>query len=723
MMDWNKRTYCGDLKPEDTGQTVLLLGWVDAIRHHGNVLFIHLRDISGIVQVVFNIQENSEIFQLAIALREEFVVEIFGKVMLRLKGTENPNLNTGQIEIIAIHLNILSRSKALPFQISEKAMVFGEELIANPDNVDEDLRLQYRYLDLRRPSMQEHFIKRYEIIKCIRKFLDQKHFIEVETPVLTKSTPEGARDYLVPSRIFPGSFYALPQSPQLFKQLLMMSGLDRYFQIVKCFRDEDLRPNRQPEFTQLDLEASFINEEFIYELLEELTIDMFRIGGIELTRPFPRMSYQEAMNRYGSDRPDLRFDMAFEEVTDLLKNTQYSIFQRIIRACGHVKGFCIKGQADNLSKNMLQNEYSLKIAPAFGAKGMTWMKVVDGKLDSNIVQFFNENELTNLRERFKAREGDVLILIADKSLDLVNRVLCSLRLHLANRLKMIPSNSFHPLWVTDFPLFESDGAKLNAVHHPFTMPQRVDFDIHNREELLSLKARAYDLVVNGEELGGGSIRIHRVDIQRKIFQALGLHQNEIENKFGFFLKALEFGAPPHGGLALGLDRVVAMILKLDSIREVIAFPKNRSAFCPLTQAPSRVQGSQLQELGLDMHLTAESEAIELATEMITAQAAELSQLAEKISQDQVHYIGRLARLKLDNLEIEQYQKDLNSILEYMEMLREVNTENIHPMHHILNEKNYWREDVPTNTKSPQKILSNAPSREGDYFKVPQILEG
>ncbi len=722
-MDWNKRIYCGDLKTENVGQSILLLGWVDAIRHHGNVLFIHLRDNSGIVQVIFNMQENSEIFQAATTLREEFVVEISGEVMLRLKGTENPNLSTGQIEVLAAHLNILSRSKALPFQISEKAMVFGEELKSNAVNVDEDLRLQYRYLDLRRPSMQEHFIKRYEIIKCIRKFLDQKHFIEVETPVLTKSTPEGARDYLVPSRIFPGSFYALPQSPQLFKQLLMMSGLDRYFQIVKCFRDEDLRPNRQPEFTQLDLEASFINEEFIYHLLEELTVEMFRTGGIELTRPFPRMSYHEAMNRYGSDRPDLRFDMAFEEVTDLLKNTQYSIFQRIIKAGGHVKGFCVKGQAENLSKNVLQNEYSLKIAPSFGTKGMTWMKVVDGQLDSNIVQFFNKNELTNLCERFNAREGDVLILIADKSLDLINRVLCSLRLHLANRLKMVPSNLFCPLWVTDFPLFESDGTKLNAVHHPFTMPHRVDFDIHNREELLTLKARAYDLVVNGEELGGGSIRIHRVDIQRKVFQALGLHHDEIENKFGFFLKALEFGAPPHGGLALGLDRVVAMILQLESIREVIAFPKNRSAFCPLTQAPSLVQAAQLQELGLDRHLKAEMMTSELPEIPSQEKIDEPRQTFEKISQDQVHYIARLARLKIDDVEIEQYQKDLNSILEYMEMLREVDTENILPMHHILDVKNYWREDVPANAKSPQKILSNAPSKEGDYFKVPKILEG
>ena len=521
-----------------------------------------------------------------------------GKVALRHKGTENPNISTGAIEVLADEMEVLSLSRTLPFKISEKAIAFGEDIKANPEKVDEDLRLQYRYLDLRRPSAQELFIKRYEIIKGIREYLDQLHFMEIETPFLTKSTPEGARDYLVPSRIHKGKFYSLPQSPQLFKQLLMMSGMDRYFQIARCFRDEDLRPNRQPEFTQLDLEASFIDEEFIYEIVEELTARIFALGGISLPRPFPRMTYDDAMERYGSDRPDLRFGMAFEEVTDILKETEYAVFRQVLEGSGCIKGFCVKAQADSLSKNVLQNEYAVKIAPSLGARGMTWMKVADGRLDSNIVQFFSETEQDRLKERFRAEDGDVLIMIADTYRDLVNKVLSGLRLHLAERLKLIPEDRYDPLWVTDFPLFELKDGKLGSQHHPFTMPDRIDFDPANKQECLALKSRAYDLVMNGEELGGGSIRIHRMDIQKKIFLALELTEEELETKFGFFLRALEYGAPPHGGLALGLDRVIAMILKASSIREVIAFPKNRSAYCPLSEAPSFVDGSQLKELGL-----------------------------------------------------------------------------------------------------------------------------
>ena len=414
-----------------------------------------------------------------------------------------------------------------------------------------------------------------------------------------------AGETIVPSRIHQGRFYALPQSPQLFKQLLMMAGADRYFQIVRCFRDEDLRPNRQPEFTQLDLEASFIDEEFIYEVVEELACRMFAVGDIRLARPFPRMTYQEAMERYGSDRPDLRFGMAFEEVTDLLQETRYGVFREVIRQGGIVKGFCVTGRAEALSKNVLQNEYALRIAPELGARGMTWMKVVDGTPQSNIVQFFSRAELDAILGRFGASDGDVLMMIADTSRDLVNRVLSSLRLHMAERLGMIPPDAYRPLWVTDFPLFEIKEGGIGSQHHPFTMPDRSDFDPANRKELANLRSRAYDLVVNGEELGGGSIRIHRMDIQRRIFEALRLSPEEIETKFGFFLRALEYGAPPHGGLALGLDRVAAMILKTSSIRDVIAFPKNRSAYCPLTEAPSWVEPVQIAELGLQGGFAAE----------------------------------------------------------------------------------------------------------------------
>lgn len=719
-MEWRQRIYCGDLTPSDAGKDVLLMGWVDAFRDHGSLLFIHLRDVRGIVQVVFNPGISKESYDKAAGLKEEYVIKVRGKVALRHKGTENPNISTGAIEVLADEMEVLSLSRTLPFKISEKAIAFGEDIKANPEKVDEDLRLQYRYLDLRRPSAQELFIKRYEIIKGIREYLDQLHFMEIETPFLTKSTPEGARDYLVPSRIHKGKFYSLPQSPQLFKQLLMMSGMDRYFQIARCFRDEDLRPNRQPEFTQLDLEASFIDEEFIYEIVEELTARIFALGGISLPRPFPRMTYDDAMESYGSDRPDLRFGMAFEEVTDILAETEYAVFRQVLEGSGCIKGFCVKGQAEALSKNVLQNEYAVKIAPSLGARGMTWMKVANGRLDSNIVQFFSEREQDRLKERFRAEDGDVIIMIADTSRDLVNKVLSGLRLHLAERLKLISEDRYDPLWVTDFPLFELKDGKLGSQHHPFTMPDRIDFDPANKQECLALKSRAYDLVMNGEELGGGSIRIHRMDIQKKVFLALELTEEELETKFGFFLRALDYGAPPHGGLALGLDRVIAMILKASSIREVIAFPKNRSAYCPLSEAPSFVDGSQLKELGLAAPVTGFAHARAQRAPLMTEAATLVS---ERVSMDHVRHIAKLARLKLSESEALLYQKDLNSIIEYVETLRELDAENVRPMSHVIPMQNVWREDKPGKTGKPEEILSNAPKREKDFFKVPKIIEG
>lgn len=720
-MDWKKRKYCGEITADDAGKDVLLMGWVDAIRDHGHVIFIHLRDIRGIVQVVFDEEKQPDCYERAVALHDEYVIQIKGVVTPRAEGTTNPNLNTGEVEVVASTLDILAKSKSLPFHISEKAMVFGEELHANPENVDEDLRLHYRYLDLRRPSVQSHFLKRHQVIKVIREFLDSMNFVEVETPVLTKSTPEGARDYLVPSRVHPGTFYALPQSPQLFKQLLMMSGMDRYYQVVRCFRDEDLRPNRQPEFTQIDLEASFIDEEFIYETLEELTVRMFRIGDVELPRPFPRMLYDEAMNRYGSDRPDLRFEMAFEDVTDVLENTGYGIFNRIIHSGGHVKGFCIKGHAETLSKNVMQNEYAMKVAPSFGAKGMTWMKVVNGSLEANIVQFFSQEEQNGILQRFQADDGDVIVMIADASLQLVNSVLGKLRLHFAERLNMLSPEKFCPIWITDFPMFEMDGDRLSSVHHPFTMPSDPEFDPTDQEAMLKLKSRGYDLVVNGEELGGGSIRIHRMDIQQRVFQALGMDETEIEAKFGYFLKALDYGAPPHGGLALGMDRVVAMILGLHSIRDVIAFPKNRSAVCPLTQAPSPVDQAQLEELSLSSQAAVEKYKEE--QRKLSYKEKKAAQQGEKISKGQVKHVARLARLKLDETQVAGFQKDLNSILEYVEMLQELDTSDVQPMHHVLKIKNIWRDDQPKRDIEPEAVLKNAPEEEKDYFKVPRILEG
>ncbi len=717
-MNWKERTYCGDLAEDDAGREVLLMGWVDAARDHGSLLFIHLRDVRGIVQVVFDPADGREMFVNAEQLRSEYVVQVRGKVALRAPGTENPNLQTGSVEVHAFELVRLAGSRALPFPVSEKAMVFGEEIQSAPEHVDEDLRLRYRYLDLRRPSMQSYLLKRFEVYKVIRRILDEYGFIEVETPFLTRSTPEGARDYLVPSRVHAGSFYALPQSPQLFKQLLMMSGMDRYFQIARCFRDEDLRPNRQPEFTQLDLEASFIDETFIHEVVEELTLQMFEVGGVHLSRPFQRMTFQEAMEKYGTDRPDLRFGLAFEEVTDVLRDTDYAVFRGIIDQGGVIKGFRVPGAAGLLSKNVLQNEYALKLVPEFGGRGMTWMKVTDGRLRSNIVQFFHEDELKRLTDRFGARDDDVIMMIADSDRNLVNEVLCRLRLHVAERLGMIPQGMYRPVWITDFPLFELKDGVLGSQHHPFTMPDRVDFDPNDRDDLISLCSRAYDLVINGEELGGGSIRIHRMDVQEKIFRALGLTPEDVENKFGFFLRALEYGAPPHGGLALGLDRVVAMILGTASIRDVMAFPKNRSALCPLTRAPSAADPAQLNELH-----------ISLKTEMRTP-GLKIEQLADTdtgtpvttgISRAEVDHVARLARLRLSDEEAEMFRRDLASVLDYAASLEEVDTNDVQPMSHVLEMNNVWRDDDEILFSNQEEILSAAPDREENLFKVPKIL--
>jgi aspartyl-tRNA synthetase len=704
MTPFHDRTPCGNLRLDDVGREVHLLGWVDAFRDHGVILFAHLRDRSGLVQVVFSQDLATELGERPSSLREEFCVSVTGKVSARDQSTRNPALETGDIEVAVQRFAILNASKALPFPISEKAMIAGASREA--EAVNEDLRLQYRYLDLRRPSMQKNFIKRHRILKLTRDFLDQAGFIEVETPVLTKSTPEGARDYLVPSRVHPGRFYALPQSPQLFKQLLMMSGFEKYFQIVKCYRDEDLRPNRQPEFTQLDLEASFIDEAFLYELIEELTVRMFAEGGISLPRPFPRLTHREAMEATGSDRPDLRFGLRFVDVTDVFRNTQYSIFAQILKRGGCIKGINVKGQSTGLSKNVLQNEYAKEIVPGFGGKGMTWMRVTDGKLDSNIVQFFAEAEKAELVQRFGAENGDVLMCIADTSRPVVVSVLGQLRLHVAHRLGLIPPGLFCPVWVTDFPLFEKTDTGVTSSHHPFTSPDRTDFDPSNRQELLTLLSRAYDLVVNGEELGGGSIRIHDPKVQQKIFRALGLSEAEVEEKFGFFIKALEYGAPPHGGIALGMDRTVAMILGESSIREVIAFPKNRSAYCPLTEAPSTVSAEQLQELGL----------LDLEADRPLPGADE--------GQDLISSLSWVSRIGIPPEEHGIIRSTVDEAVELAQTASEL-AGSSEPLYGIVHRANLMRpgtEAKISGLAESGELLKNAPAVKGDYFKVSNILE-
>jgi len=524
--------------------------------------------------------------------------------------------------------------------------------------------------------------------------------------MLTKSTPEGARDYLVPSRIHQRHFYALPQSPQLFKQLLMVSGLERYFQIVRCFRDEDLRPNRQPEFTQLDLEASFIDEEFIYETMEELMVRISVIGDITLTRPFPRMTWEEAMDTTGTDRPDTRFGLRFVEATDIFKDTSYGIFKQIIERGGHIKGINIKGRSEKLSKNVLQNEYAKEIVPSFGARGMTWMRVVDGRLESNIVQFFSEEEQESIVKRFAAVNGDVIIMIADASYELVVSVLGQLRLHLAERLDLIPEERHCPLWITDFPLFEYADGRITSSHHPFTSPDRRDFDPEKREELLKLKSRAYDLVMNGEELGGGSIRISDRDVQNRIFRSLGLSDREIEEKFGFFLKAFDYGIPPHGGIALGMDRVVSMILDTPSIREVIAFPKNRSAFCPLTEAPSPVANKQMAELGL---LNVD-EGLRIP--------------GEERQNDLIDSLSWVSRIDINDEERPAITAALQKATSLAESAkkRRGDEDPLFSVATIYNRTRKGDKAKRSRLAEEGELFKNAPDVKGNFFKVPSILE-
>jgi len=706
-MNYSQRVFCGKLTSEHLGRIIQICGWVDAYRNHGGLLFIHLRDRSGIVQIVFNPDTTpADICQAAATLRVEYCVSITGEVKKRLEGTENPNIETGQLEVVVRNMTILSEADPLPFAITDKALVAGVETTGG-ENISEDLRMQYRYLDIRRPAMQNNLLLRHRIFQCVRQFLDSRGFVEVETPMLTMSTPEGARDYLVPSRVHPQNFYALPQSPQLFKQLLMIGGLERYFQLARCFRDEDLRPNRQPEFTQLDIEASFIDEEFLYELIEALTVKMFAIGGIELNRPFPRMTYAEAMDTTGSDRPDLRFGLRFVDVTDVFSQTNYSIFRQIMQRGGCIKGINIKGQSVSLSKNVLQNEYAKEIAPSFGAKGMTWMRAEGGKLESNIVQFFSDTELNELKRRFNVHDGDVLIMVADPSSVLVASALGQLRLHLANRLGLIPENSFYPVWITEFPLFDpTDEGGVTSSHHPFTAPDRTDFDPNNIEELLSLRSRAYDLVMNGEELGGGSIRISNRNVQRKIFAALGLTEEDMKEKFGFFLRAFDFGAPPHGGLALGMDRTVSMILQTDSIREVIAFPKNRSAACPLTGAPAAVKREQLAELGL----------LNLSDKDALPGTAEKENLLDRVS-----WVSRIGIS-------ENERPFMEAILQQAETLAG-------QVHDLAGSEEPIRSVAPAASRTRPgtearrstlaetgQLLKSAPAVKGNYFKVANIIE-
>ncbi|HIC95803.1 TPA: aspartate--tRNA ligase [Candidatus Bipolaricaulota bacterium] len=575
--------YCGEFSAEDVGREVELCGWVHRRRDLGGITFIDLRDRSGLIQLVFNPKQEGA-HRLSRSLDREDVIRIRGIIRRRGEENINPNLPTGEIEVEVRELEVLSKSKPLPFQIQEEV------------EAREETRLEYRYLDLRRPRMQRNLILRHRVILDIRNFLAERGFIEIETPMLTKSTPEGARDYLVPSRTFPGRFFALPQSPQLFKQILMISGFDRYFQIVRCFRDEDLRADRQPEFTQLDIEVSFPEREGFFSLMEELLQYIFKRNlEVDLLRPFPRLDYHEALARFGSDKPDLRFGLEIREVSDLFEGTEFRIFAEVLASGGIIAGIACPGCGRYSRRELEELE---RLAKGLGAKGLITVKVGPDSLDSSLAKFLSPETEGKLRDRFAAKSGDLILLVADEPLR-AREVLGGLRLELAKR-EGLSSEGWKPVWIVDPPLFERDEAGgITSTHHPFTMPKGEDLDLLERDPL-AVRAEAYDLVLNGEEIAGGSFRIHRRDLQSRIFEVLGLTEAEAEEKFGFFLRALEYGAPPHGGIAFGLDRLIMLMTGAESIREVIAFPKTLTAYCPLTGAPSPVREEQLEELGITL---------------------------------------------------------------------------------------------------------------------------
>jgi aspartyl-tRNA synthetase len=581
-----KRSHsCNDLAVDNVGEVVTLMGWVLRRRDHGGVIFIDLRDRWGITQVVFNPEIHADVHAKAHQLRSEWVIAVQGRVERRPPAMENSNLKTGAIEVLVDTLRVLNSSLTPPFPLDEEV------------EVSENLRLKYRYNDLRRPSMAANLIMRHRASQSVRAYLDQKKFLEIETPVLTRSTPEGARDYLVPSRVNPGKFYALPQSPQLFKQLLMVSGLDRYYQIVRCFRDEDLRADRQPEFTQIDMELSFIEEEDIYEIIEGMMLKLFKdVLNIELSAPFARMNYDEALARFGTDRPDTRFGLELVDLTETVRDCSFNVFQTVVKKGGLVKSINAKGCGDFSRKDL---DDLTGYVGLFGAKGLAWVKVKSGgEWQSPITKFFEDGERKAISEKLGAEENDVLFFVADSG-TIVHQALSELRLQLGRRLGLINRGSYNFVWVVDFPLLEYDHDEKRhmAVHHPFTAPKEEDIELLQKDPG-RVRSKAYDLVLNGIEIGGGSIRIHQKEQQDVIFAALGIAKEEAEDKFGFLLQALELGAPPHGGIAFGLDRLLMIMAGRETIRDVIAFPKTQKATCPLTEAPASVARKQLTELYL-----------------------------------------------------------------------------------------------------------------------------
>ena len=594
MINEKRSHHCGELGKDQAGEKVILCGWVSKRRDHGGLIFIDLRDRSGIVQVVADPESAGTSFKTAEDIRNEFVIKVEGKVRLRDADTINENIATGTIEVLASEIEVLNKAKTPPFYIKDDI------------DTDENLRLKFRYLDLRRPEMQRNLILRHKVAKLMRDYLDEHRVLEIETPMLCKSTPEGARDYLVPSRVNPGKFYALPQSPQIFKQLLMVAGMERYFQIARCFRDEDLRADRQPEFTQLDMEMSFMDVDEILELMEGLIYHIFKGAlGKEIKIPFQRLTWDDAMDRYGSDKPDLRFGMELVNMADAVKDADFTVFRSVIENGGQVKAINVKGYA-NIPRR--EADHLKDFVAIYGAKGLAYIQyLADGTIKSPIAKFFTKEQMDGILATAKAEPGDLLFFVADKP-SVVAAALGALRIEMAKRLNLIDPNELAFTWVVDFPMFEYDEEEKRyvAMHHPFTSPRDEDLPLLETDPG-KVYAKAYDMVLNGTEIGGGSIRIHRREVQKAIFKAIGLTDEEAQEKFGFMMNAFEYGAPPHGGLAFGLDRLIMIMAQRDSIRDVIAFPKTQSASDLMTQAPNDVDEKQLRELHIKTSLLMKKE--------------------------------------------------------------------------------------------------------------------
>ena len=585
----NRTHYCGDLREANIDEEVVLMGWVQKKRNLGGLVFVDLRDRSGLCQIIFDTDVNAEAFAKAEKLGAEYVVAVKGKVAER--SSKNPNMPTGDIEVFATELKVLNKSETPPIYIKDD------------DNVSEELRLKYRYLDLRKPSMQKNLMLRSRVAGIVRNYLTENNFCEIETPFLIKPTPEGARDYLVPSRVNEGKFYALPQSPQLFKQLLMVSGMDRYFQIVKCFRDEDLRADRQPEFTQIDCEMSFVEEEDVRAIMEKMIQRIFKeVLNVDVTLPLPVMPYAEAMERYGSDKPDTRFGYELTNISDLVANCGFGVFANATQKGMSVRGINVEGQSEAISKKQLSKIEDH--AKTYKAKGLAWMRIgANREVTSPIAKFFTEEEMTAILDRMNAKEGDLLLFVADKD-SVVFDALGQVRLEVARRLDLLNNNEYKMLWVTEFPLFEEDEetGRFIAKHHPFTSPIDEDLDKLEDGDKASLRAKAYDIVINGYEVGGGSVRIFNSEVQKRMFSALGLSDEEAYEKFGFLLDAFKYGTPPHAGIAFGLDRLIMILAGTTNIKDVIAFPKNQSAVCPMTNAPAVAEEGQLKELSIKVEI-------------------------------------------------------------------------------------------------------------------------